>query len=159
MDGKQMAKADFITAIVFIIGSLFILIVTLFFPRYPEWGPLYSNPGFTPFLLALSLLLMSIYLLNRSLKSQGSRIHLTGEMVNFFFKSSKVRRFLICMGLFILYYVLLGRIPFILDTSLYLFLAIMIFRRGKWYSALLISVATSIAVYLVFLRIFLVPLP
>jgi hypothetical protein len=63
------------------------------------------------------------------------------------------------MGLFVFYYLLLGRIPFIPDTSLYLFLSIMIFRRGKWYSALLISVATAIAVYMVFLRIFLVPLP
>ena len=159
MDEKQMAKADFITAIVFIIGSLFILILTLYFPRFPEWGPLYANPGFTPFLLVLALLLMSIYLLIRSVKNQGSRIQLTGEMVNLFFQSTKVRRFLICMGLFVFYYLLLGSIPFILDTSLYLFLSIMIFRRGKWYSALLISVATAIAVYLVFLRIFLVPLP
>jgi hypothetical protein len=70
-----------------------------------------------------------------------------------------VKRYFLCLGLFVLYYLLLGRIPFIVDTSLYLFLSILIFGGGGWLKALLISVATSFAVYLIFLRIFLVPLP
>jgi hypothetical protein len=69
------------------------------------------------------------------------------------------KRYFICLGLFVLYYILLGRIPFIVDTSLYLFLSILIFGGGGWLKALVISVATSFAVYLIFLRIFLVPLP
>jgi hypothetical protein len=45
------------------------------------------------------------------------------------------------------------------DTSLYLFLSILAFGGGGWLKALVISVATSFAIYLIFLRIFLVPLP
>jgi hypothetical protein len=159
MDEKQMAKADFITAIVMIGAGIIILAFTLSFPRFAEWGGIYSNPGFTPFLLVLALVGMYIYLLFRSLKRGGNQIRITGERVGKFFRTPMVKRYFICLGLFVLYYLFLGRIPFILDTSLYLFFSILIFGGGKWLKALVISVATSFAVYLVFLRIFLVPLP
>jgi hypothetical protein len=159
MDEKQMAKADFITSIAMICAGVVILAVTLYFPRFAEWGGIYSNPGFTPFLLVLALIGMYLHLLIRSLKRGGNRIRVTGEMVGNFFQSRVAKRYFICLGLFVLYYILLGRIPFIVDTSLYLFLSILIFGGGGWLKALVISVATSFAVYLIFLRIFLVPLP
>jgi hypothetical protein len=159
MDDKQMAKADFITSIVMIVAGLAVLAVTLSFPRFAEWGGIYSNPGFTPFLLVLALVGMYAYLLLRSLKRGGNRIRVTGEMVVKFFRTPLVKRHFICLGLFVLYYIFLGRIPFIVDTSLFLFFSILIFGGGGWLKALIISVATSLAVYLVFLRIFLVPLP
>jgi hypothetical protein len=155
-----MAKADFITSVFLILFSLLIMTYTLFrFPRYPEWGGIYSNPGFVPFLLGLTLFSMSSYLLIRSLKRQGYLIRISREGLGHFFHSPIVIRFFICFGFFILYYTLLGRIPFIINTAIYLFLSIITFGRGKWYIAFIISVATSIAVYLIFIRIFLVPLP
>lgn len=160
MDSKRMAKADFITSSFLILFSLLIMTYTLFrFPRFPEWGGIYSNPGFVPFLLGLTLFSMSSYLLIRSLRRQGYRIRISREGLGLFFRSPVVIRFFICFGLFILYYTLLGHIPFIINTALYLFSSMIIFGRGKWYVALVISVATSTAVYLVFIRIFLVPLP
>lgn len=159
MDDKQMAKADFITSIIMILAGSFILAATLSFPRFQEWGPIYANPGFTPFLLVLTLVGMNIYLLRRSLKRGGSQVRLTGERVWNFFRAALVKRYLVCLVLFVLYYVLLGRIPFIVDTALYIFLSILIFGGSRWFMALVISVTTSVAVYLVFLRIFLVPLP
>ena len=159
MDDKQMAKADFITSVVMIAAGLIVLAVTLYFPRFAEWGGIYSNPGFTPFLMVLALVGMYLYLLVRSLKRGGNQIRVTGEMVRKFFQSMVAKRYFICLGLFVLYYILLGRIPFILDTSLYLFLSILIFGGGRWLKALVISVGTSFAIYLIFLRIFLVPLP
>jgi hypothetical protein len=159
MDEKQMAKADFITSIVMICAGLFILAVTLHFPRFPEWGGIYSNPGFTPFLLVFALIGMYLYMLVRSLRRGGNRVRLTGEMVKKFFQSALVKRYFLCLGLFALYYLLLGRIPFLLDTTLYLFFTMLIFGGGRWLRALVISVATSFTVYLIFLRIFLVPLP
>jgi putative tricarboxylic transport membrane protein len=159
MDEKQMAKADFITSIVMILAGVVILAVTLYFPRFPEWGGIYSNPGFTPFLLVLSLIGMYLYLLVRSLRRGGNQVRLTGKMVKGFFQATLVKRYFLCLGLFFLYYLLLGHIPFIVDTSLFLFLSILIFGGGGWLKALTISVATSFAVYLIFLRIFLVPLP
>jgi hypothetical protein len=159
MDEKQMAKADFITSIAMICGGLVILAVTLQFPRFKEWGGIYSNPGFTPFFLVLALMGMYFYLLTRSIKRGGNRIRLTGDRVARFFHSPVVRRYFLCLGLFVLYYLLLGRLPFMIDTALFLFLSILIFGGGGWLKALAISAATSIAVYLIFLRIFLVPLP
>ena len=80
MDEKQMAKADFITSIVMIFAGIVILGVgTLYFPRFSEWGGIYSNPGFTPFLMVLALVGMYLYLLVRSLKRGGNQIRLTGE--------------------------------------------------------------------------------
>ena len=155
-----MAKADFVTSAFLIFFSLLIMTYTLFrFPRFPEWGGIYSNPGFVPFLLGLTLFAMSTYLLIRSLRRGGYRIRISREGLSLFFRSQVVIRFFTCFGLFVLYYTLLGRIPFIINTALYLFSSIMIFGRGKWYIALIISVAASIAVYLIFIRIFLVPLP
>ncbi len=159
MDEKQMAKADFVTSIVMILAGLVVLAVTLRFPRFAEWGGIYSNPGFTPFLLALSLIGMYFYILLRSLRRGGNQIRLTAGMVRKFFQSSVVKRYFLCLGLFVLYYLLLGRIPFMVDTSVYLFLTILIFGGGGWLKALAISVAASFAVYLIFLRLFLVPLP
>jgi len=160
MDEKHLAKADFITSIFLILFSLLIMIYTVFkFPRFPEWGGIYSNPGFVPFLLGLTLFLMSSYLLIRSLRRQGHLVRISREGLGLFFRSTVVVRIFICFGLFILYYLLLGRIPFMINTALYLFLSIIIFGQGKWYIALIISAATSLAVYLIFIRVFLVPLP
>jgi hypothetical protein len=160
MEEKRLAKADFVTSIFLIFFSLLIMIYTVFkFPRYQEWGGIYSNPGYVPFLLGLALFLMSSYLLIRSLRRQGHLVRISREGLALFFRSAVAIRFFICFGLFILYYALLGRIPFIINTALYLFLSIMIFGRGKWYIALIISAATSLAVYLIFIKIFLVPLP
>ncbi len=154
-----MAKADFISAILLILGCLFVMGATLRFPRYAEWGPLFANPGFVPFLLSVTLLGMSVYLLTRAIRRGGYRIHIDRGKASVFFRSSTTVRFLICMGLFIFYYVLLGRITFIAVTAAYLFLSILIFGRGSWIKALLISLASSFFIYVVFLRIFLVPLP
>ncbi|MGQ9645055.1 MAG: tripartite tricarboxylate transporter TctB family protein [Thermodesulfobacteriota bacterium] len=160
VEEKRMAKADFVTSIFLIFFSLLIMAYVLFrFPRFPEWGGIYSNPGFVPFLLGLTLLSMSGYLLIRSLKRRGYSIRISGEGLLLFFRSQVVIRFFMCFGLFVIYYILLGRIPFIINTALYLFASIMIFGRGKWYIAFMISVSVSIAVYLIFIRIFLVPLP
>ena len=73
MDEKQMAKADFITSVVMIAAGLIVLGVTLYFPRFAEWGGIYSNPGFTPFLMVLALVGMYLYLLVRSLKRGGTK--------------------------------------------------------------------------------------
>jgi putative tricarboxylic transport membrane protein len=160
MDEKRMAKADFVTSIFLILFSLLIMIYTVFkFPRFPEWGGIYSNPGYVPFLLGLTLFSMSSYLLIRSLRRQGHLVRISREGLGLFFRSPVVIRLFICFGLFIFYYALLGRIPFLINTALYLFLSIMIFGRGKWYIALIISAGISLAVYLIFIRIFLVPLP
>jgi hypothetical protein len=155
-----MAKADFITSILLILMSLFIMFYTLFgFPRYPEWGGLYSNPGFVPFLLAFALLLMNIYLLVRSLKRQGHFIRVSRNGLELFLNSEKVHRFFICLGLFVLYYLLLGRIPFILNTALYLLLSILIFQGARWWVGFIVSGSVSFLVYLIFSRVFLIPLP
>lgn len=160
MDAKRMAKADFVTSVFLILFSLLIMIYPLFkFPRFQEWGGIYSNPGFVPFLLGFTLFLMSGYLMIRSLKRQGHLVRISPEGLRRFFRSPVVIRLFICFGLFAVYYFLLGRISFILNTALYLFSSIMIFGRGKWYVALVISVAISFAVYLIFIKIFLVPLP
>lgn len=160
MDEKRLAKADFITSIFLILFSLLIIAYTLIsFPRFPEWGGIYSNPGFVPFLLGLTLFFMSSYLLIRSLRRQGHLVRISREGLGLFFRSTVVIKLFVCFGLFVFYYFLLGRIPFMINTALYLFLSIMIFGRGKWYMALIISAATSLAVYLIFIRVFLVPLP
>jgi hypothetical protein len=161
MDQKQMAKADFVISIFLICVSLFIMLYTVFsFPRFAQWGGIYSNPGFTPFLLGFVLLIMSGYLLFRSLKQKGQEIRAKAESISNFFHQGKVLRFLICLGLFVLYYALLGRIPFVINTVLYLCLSFLIFgQRKRWYLNLIIAVAASFAVYLVFVRVFLVPLP
>ncbi|GAK56519.1 hypothetical protein U27_03481 [Candidatus Vecturithrix granuli] len=158
MNVKQMVKADFIVSIVIILFSLFLIFESIVMPRYEEWG-LYATPGLAPLVFSLLLLFTGIILFIRSLLQQGYKIRLRREHFSRLFNSVQVQRFLAVFGLIILYALLLGKVHFVILSTVYVLCTIFYFRSTRWWINLLISVSMSVAVWVLFSRIFLVPLP
>ncbi|NQT57869.1 MAG: tripartite tricarboxylate transporter TctB family protein [Bacteroidetes bacterium] len=155
---KETAKPDFIAAVVLIILSLTILGISLAMPKYVEWG-LYATPSLAPTIFSILLLFCSLILLIRSIAARGYAIRLTKAQFLLFIKSKTLHHFLAAFGFVILYYLLIGRIHFVLVSTLYLFLNILYFRGVKWWKNLIISTVTAVVIWYCFNYLFLIPLP
>jgi len=158
MNEKQMIKADFFVSLLLVAFSLFIVIAGVLMPRYENWG-YYAMPAMSPLFFGIVLLFMSLVLLYRSVVRKGYRIRLNRDHWNRFRESAAVRRFGVCLGLVIAYYLLLGTVDFVLLTAAFLFGNIAYFKGAKWWSNLIVSFVTSLSVWLVFYKIFMGPLP
>jgi hypothetical protein len=95
----------------------------------------------------------------RSIVRKGYKLQIGRIGLSQFAKSGDVHRFVIALGLILLYYVFLGRLPFVILSAAYLFITVMVFKGAKWWVNAIVSVLTSVIVWLVFEVVFLVPLP
>jgi len=155
---KETAKPDFIAAVVLIILSLTILGVSLAMPKYVEWG-LYATPSLAPTIFSILLLFCSLILLIRSIAAKGYAIRITKSQIVLFIKSKPLHHFLAAFGFVLLYYLLMGRIHFVLISTIYLFLNILYFRGVSWWKNLIISTVTAFVIWYCFNYLFLIPLP
>jgi hypothetical protein len=160
MKYKGMPKADFVMGLILMACSLVIVVESLKIPRFEkDWGGFYAAPGFVPLILGITLFVMSLALFIRALKMQGYKIIPDREALRGFLRSKPVHRW----GLAILYafsfFFLLGHIYFYLAAFLVLFAYMATFGEHKRWISLIISLIASAAIYLVFTKIFLVPLP
>jgi len=158
MDDNKTNKADFVDSIVIIAFSLFVIYRCLVMPRYESWG-LYATPGMPPLVFALILLALATIVFVRSIVRKGYKLQIGRIGLSQFAKSGDVHRFVIALGLILLYYVFLGRLPFVIISAAYLFITVMVFKGAKWWVSAIVSVLTSVIVWLVFEVVFLVPLP
>ncbi len=160
MEQKDMPRADFIMGIILMAFTLFIVVESVKMPRFEQdWGAFYAGPGFVTMIFGLCTFGMSLYLWWRALKNKGYRIRVTKEMVVAFIRSRAVHRWCLIMGYAFGYFFLLGYLSFYVLTFLFLLGFIWTFGKRKLVGPLIISLLTSITIYLVFTRIFLVPLP
>ena len=160
MKDQGMPKADFIMGLIFIVISLLIVVESLKLPRFEkDWGGFYAAPGFVPLILGITLLLMSLALFIRAVKKQGYKIIPDRETLGNFVRSSRVHRWCLAMLYAFGFFFVLGHIYFYLAAFLVLFAFMATFGEQKVYISLIISVIASAGIYLVFTKIFLVPLP
>jgi len=103
------------------------------------------GPGLTPFLLGLLLLLISLYVLIKSLLKKGRGDETPGEGQS---RTSYGKMGLVLVALFA-YSFLLERLGFLITTWIFLFL---LFRSvgNRWITALVASTSTVLATYFVF---------
>ncbi|MBD3309077.1 hypothetical protein GF339_21915 [candidate division KSB3 bacterium] len=158
MEDQKLVKADFIVSILIILFSVFILIKSFVMPKYEEWG-LYATPSIAPIVFATLLLLTGLILFVRSLLKQGYNITLTRAHVADLVVSKVVQRFVVVLGLVILYSLLLGKVHFIIISTAYIGLNILYFKSTAWWKVLLIAGGMACAVWALFEVAFLVPLP
>ena len=151
-------KADFIDSIVIIALSLFVIYQCLVMPRYESWG-LYATPAMPPFLLSVLLLILGTIVFVRSIIRKGYKLHGDKNAMSQFVKFGDVRRFVLALGLILVYLFFLGKIHFVILSAVYLFVTILLFKGAAWWASAIIAIVTSVAVWLVFEIIFLVPLP
>ena len=142
--------------------ALFVVVESWRMPRLENLGvhPM-SAPGLTPGLIGLVLLVLGLLLLVRSLRARGGATGAAPAVA-----PGTGRRALLAVLLCLVYAVgLLGRLPFVWATGLFVFGFVVAFgfeRERPWRTlggAAAMAVATAIAVTLLFERLFLVRLP
>jgi len=160
MKDQGMPKADFIMGLILMVVSLLIVVESLKIPRFEkDWGGFYAAPGFVPLILGITLFVMSLALFVRAVKTQGYRIIPGREAIHNFVRSGRVHRWCLAMVYAFGFFFLLGHIYFYLAAFLVLFAYMATFGEQKRSISLIISIVASAAIYLVFTKIFLVPLP
>lgn len=166
-----MAKADFLTGLVLIFLSLYVMLESWKMPRleHLKVHPL-SVPGLVPAFLAAVVFIFATVLVIRSVLRGGHRLTFTFKGFLQTLKSPGNKRLLLTAVLTIAYAAfLIGTLPYGLATGLFIFVFILLFewepgitivqRRKKMISAFVIATLSSIAITLVFERLFLVSLP
>ena len=166
-----MVRADFVTGIVLILTSLYVIVESWRMPRMEHLGahPL-SVPGIVPAFLAVVLIIFGGVLVIRSVRSGGYRLGCTRAKVQEVLSRPGNQRLwvtgLLCVG-----YAgfLIGTLPYWLATGLFVFAFVVLFewKHGMSPSAWMrlavvagiLAVLTSATVTWVFERLFLVTLP
>ncbi len=152
---KGLAAKDLAFSIVLIIFSIYIIVTSL---GLKYFNTFIDGAGFFPLIIGCVMLVLGIVLLYVAVRCGGVKElkkSLSNESVTSFVKSDKTLRVIILIAMMVIYmYVLVGRIHFILATSIYIFanyLYLGACQKGKflpaWLKAILISVIASVATY------------
>ncbi|HSW49398.1 MAG TPA: tripartite tricarboxylate transporter TctB family protein [Bryobacteraceae bacterium] len=166
-----MVRADFLTGVVLILGSLYVIFESWRMPSMGHLGahPL-SVPGIVPAFLAAVLIVFGGVLVVRSIQAGGHRLGLSLTKGREVLARPGNRRLLITAALTIGYAALaIGRVPYAVATGLFIFAFIVIFewerglataRYARLFgtAAVLAAVATGLVSW-AFERLFLVTLP
>lgn len=166
-----MVKADFLTGLVLILASLFVIFESWRMPRleHLKVHPL-SVPGLVPAFLGMVIFVFAVILVLRSLLAGGHRLGLSLEAARRLLSQPGNQRLLVTAILTIGYAgFLVGTIPYGLATGLFIFAFMVIFewRRGmarRDYVRLglvagILAAGTSGLVTWAFQSLFLVTLP
>lgn len=166
-----MVKADFVTGLILIGLSLYVIVEAWRMPRleHLKIHPL-SVPGLVPAFLASVLLIFGAVLVIRSALKGGHRLSVSFRGFSQSLRTPANRRVLLTAFLCLTYALLLiGRLPYVLATGLFIFVFVLLFewkpgqnllqQKGLILSAVGIAILSSIAIALVFERLFLVSLP
>lgn len=142
--------------------GIFVIIDSLNMKIYKSF---IDAPGFFPFIIGCALVVFGVVQTIIAVRSNGLKelkdVLSIGYLKNVLCNNRTIR-VLILLGMMVIYiYVLLGRIHFILATSLYLtanFLYLKAFDR-RWWLSFIVAVAASAAVYYGFRYGFKITLP
>jgi len=167
----DMIKADFVTGLVLILVSLFVIFESWRMPRleHLKVHPL-STPGLVPAFLGIVICVFAVILVVRSVLAGGHRLALSIQATPRLLSQPGNQRLLVTAILSIGYAgFLVGTIPYELATGLFIFAFMVIFewRRGmtrREYIRLglvagILAVGTSALVTWAFESLFLVTLP
>ena len=135
---------------------------------FPDEVEFYTAPGFSVLVIAVAVLLLSIYLFVLARKDGGSLRWLKPSNLRLVVGSRRSRRTVTVFFYFFLYMIVLwnvriplyGRpIPFWLNTFFFLFLMMFTFRAAKLRTIVIISLVVAISLDYTFSHLLRVPLP
>ena len=166
-----MKKADFVSSIILIAFSISVIWMSLNMPRLEEKGinP-YTAPGVVPGILGFVILFLSVIMLIRTLRHGDFLPRFSGSDLKSFFMSEGILRLTVALSLSLVYALgLVGHIPYILATFLFVFSFILCFdlkfdavkgsKKRIILVALVEAVITAVVVSAAFEYLFLVDLP
>ena len=167
MTEKNMAKADFYTAVALMAFGIAATVMARQMPEMPR-DP-YSAPGVLPAFLGLIITVLSLIMLIRSIARTRGRLGVSGESIKTVIRSAGVHRILVTIVLCLCYAYLLGKLMFPVLSFLFIFGFIVFFEYDrktpfrpqikKILVAALVALITSAMVTLIFRYLFLVRLP
>lgn len=144
---------DRISAFVFILLGVFFLVGALKMPRTTEYGR-YGAPGIVPaFFSIMVILLCTIMLLRRE------KVSLTDSKLSSETRKAENRRLLLATAMFLAYVFLLGKVNFVVLTSIFLSVSSSIFFKKRFVPLVLSAIGVTVGIYYLFARVFLLPLP
>ena len=112
-----------------------------------------------PLVLGITLFVMSLALFVRAVNKQGYKVIPDREALDNFMRSEPVHRWCLAMLYAFGFFFLLGHLYFYLVAFLVLFAYMATFGEHSRLTSLIISLVASGMIYLVFTKVFLVPLP
>jgi hypothetical protein len=171
MKESNMPRADFITSMILIVVGVAAIWNSLEMPRYEDQGGTFlDSPGIVPMMLGILLVALSIIVLIRAIVRKGYNLGWNRASLRAVARDTKTVRMLVTIAFGVLYGLLLLRwLHFIASTLIFVFVFIIVFEwdikkplAAQWkvpLFAVVISAATTLAVFFAFTKLFLVNLP
>lgn len=158
MDKNTQVKADFISSIVLIVFSGWVLFLSYRMPAYERVGS-YARPSLAPTIFSVLLMFCGIILLIRSLSKRGYRISIEKKHFKSVYHSKAVKHFFVVLGLVFVFYIFLGKMHFVFISCIYVFFNILYFQSTALWKNILISGVSTVFIWYLFNYLFLIPLP
>lgn len=148
-----MRKAEVIFGLVVLIFSAIFLKITFSFPR--PMGPDVGMAFYPRLLLGVIFILVIIIIYSALTRERDKR----DEKPLFDIKGGGFKRIVYAIALTVIYQQLLDWAGFLIITPVYLVIMMRILNGGKYRKLIVISVATTLLIYIVFQRSLKIPLP
>ncbi len=154
MQNKKERKAakDFVSGIVLVLFGILIIVDSL---RMKVFNTFLDAPGFFPVIVGAVIIVLGAVLAFIGFKLGGIqelKEVMNGKTLKAFVTGDETIRVLILIAMMVVYiWILLGRIHFIISTSIYLTANFLYLKATKqWWLSIVIAVATSAIVYYAF---------
>ena len=170
MTEKNLVKADFYTSIILLTFGITVVAMSIQMPTdFGRGSDLHSAPGVVPFLLGSIITVLSLIMLIRSIMRTKGQVGISSSSFKAFMKDNTTFRIVSTIATCLLYFFLLGTLPFMVLTMLFIFGFIIFFELDPktsiksqfmiFIKAAIVAVITSVAVTMVFEQLFFVRLP
>ena len=171
-----MRRADMVAGLIIIVVAAAFAAGSLAMPwDGSEWG-IYAAPGLVPLLLSVILILTGLVLVLRSALAnvyyaklqqaameEAASIEVSEDLKEKGNVSKSVpewKRIVLTVALVSVYiFLLLGRLPYMIATAIFVAVFILAFKGGGIVKAVLTGGLTAVSVWLVFEKIFIIRLP
>ena len=132
MKKKELRRADFITSVLLLLFSVWIIMETLKMPMKDTFGGVqnvwYVSPALFPLIISILIMVLGVVLLIHSIKTGGAKYFLDNFSVRYKGLSEKNIRFIgILLALFSFVYLNIPRIDFFISVTLFLTYFISVF--------------------------------
>jgi len=147
-----------------LVSGLIIFCLAAFFVieslRMQKFGELYISPGFFPLVIGSLFMLCSIQLIFQGIRSlkKDQTDHLEAESAGID-RDVWIRTIVIVAAMIVYVALLSARLPYYIITTAFLLCTLLYFHRGKKIQNVILSCVVSVGMYLLFTKVFLIPLP
>ena len=158
---NRNAAKDFFCGILLVLFGIYIVVTALGMKRYNTFV---DAPGFFPTIVGAVIAVLGAILAYIGFKLGGAKELkevCSGEFLGAFFKADSTLRVIVLVAMMFVYiYILLGRVHFIIATSIYLIANFLYLKAMKqWWMSIIVAVAMSAIVYYAFLFGFGITMP